>query len=132
MISTTENERVRKIFGNNIRNLRKSMGYSQEKFARILGISQAAVSAWEIGAREPEFGTLLEVSRTFRVPVSSLLPIEETGNASDLDQRTLDMLHQNPRLCVTFDKTRHFDERQLNMVISVIDAIAKEREPDES
>ena len=44
----------------------------------------------------------------------------------DVVQKAADMLHRNPRLCLTFDKTKYFDEKQMGVVMSVIDAIAKE------
>lgn len=126
MIDSRENERVRKIFGENLRKLRQSRGYSQFKFAEIMGVTQAAISAWELGVREPELGIVFAIAKQFNVPVSSLIPIEKTGMDEDIDQKALDFLHQNPRWCVTFDKTRYFDERQMDVVLSVIDAIAKE------
>ena len=91
-----------------------------------MGVTQAAISAWELGIREPELGIVFAIAKQFKVPVTSLLPIEKTGMDEDIDQKALDFLHQNPRWCVTFDKTRYFDEQQMDVVLSVIDAIAKE------
>jgi len=102
------------------------------KFAEAIGSTQAAVSAWEIGVREPEFSVIFEIARIFHVPVSTLIPLEESGMDEDLTQKAIDMVHQNPRLCVTFDKTRYFDEKQMGVVMSVIDAIAKESVPDDA
>lgn len=101
------------------------------KFAEIIGNTQAGVSAWELGVREPEFTVVFDIAQKFNVPVSSLLPLEESGREDDIVQRAIDMAHKNPRLCVTFDKTRFFNEKQLGVVMSVIDAIAKESEPDD-
>lgn len=126
MVDSKENERIRKIFGENLRTLRQSLGLSQFRFADKIGVTQASVSAWELGVREPELGIVFSIARQFNVPVSSLIPIEKSGIADDVNMRALDFLHQNPRWCVTFDKTRFFDEDQMNVVMSVIDAIAKE------
>ena len=123
-----DNTNIRRKFGENLRNLRKSRGYSQMKFAEMIGTTQAAVSSWEIGIREPEFGMVFNIADIFNVPVSSLIPIEESGMEEDMNQKLIDMLHQNPQLCVTFDKTKYFDEKQMGVVMSVIDAIAKESE----
>ena len=127
------NEEIRKRFGANIRALRKSRGYSQQKFANALGIgiTQATVSSWEVGLREPEFSVVFEIANKFKVPVSSLIPIDQTGMDEDLNQQFIDMIHQNPRICATFDKTKYFDDKQMGVVMSVIDAIAKERETQE-
>lgn len=119
------NEAIRKKFGENLRDLRKSRGYSQEKFAKELGVAQASVSAWELGTREPEFSVVFEISKVFRVPVSSLIPICESGMEEDAVQETVDLVRQNPRLRVTFDKMKHFDKHKMNVVLGVVDAIAK-------
>ena len=127
-----KSDNIRKKFAENIRRLRLSRGYSQEKFAQACNKSQAVISSWEIGIRQPELDVIFEVAECFHVPVSTLIPLEESGMAEDIDQKTIDMLHQNPRLCTTFDKTKYFDEKQMSVVMSVIDAIAKESEPSES
>lgn len=121
-----ENATIRKKFGENLRALRKSRGYSQMKFADAIGATQAAVSAWEVGIREPEFSVIFDIAAKFQIPVSSLIPLEESGMDEDVVQKAADMLHRNPRLCLTFDKTKYFDEKQMGVVMSVIDAIAKE------
>ena len=125
-----DNTAIRRRFGENLRALRKSRGYSQMKFAEVIGTTQAAVSSWEIGIREPEFSVVFDIASKFGVPVSSLIPLEESGRDEDLVQKAADMLHKNPRLCVTFDKTKYFDEKQMGVVMSVIDAIAKESDPE--
>ena len=125
-----DNTAIRRRFGENLRALRKSRGYSQMKFADIIGTTQAAVSSWEIGIREPEFSVVFDIASKFGVPVSSLIPLEESGRDEDLVQKAVDMLHKNPRMCVTFDKTKYFDEKQMGVVMSVIDAIAKESDPE--
>ena len=121
-----ENATIRKKFGENLRALRKSRGYSQMKFAEAIGATQAAVSAWEVGIREPEFSVIFDIAAKFQIPVSSLIPLEESGMDEDVVQKAADMLHRNPRLCLTFDKTKYFDEKQMGVVMSVLDAIAKE------
>lgn len=96
------------------------------KFAEIVGTTQAAISAWELGLREPEFTVVFDIAEKFGVPASTLIPLEESGRDEDITQRAIDLLHQNPRLCVTFDKTKYFNEQQMGVVMSVIDAISKE------
>lgn len=125
-----ENAQIRKKFGENLRALRKLRGYSQMKFAEVIGATQAAVSAWELGVREPEFSIVFGIAQQFHVPVSSLIPLEESGMDEDVVQKAADMLHRNPRLCVTFDKTKYFDEKQMGVVMSVIEAISKESDPE--
>lgn len=123
-----DNVDIRKKFGENLRSLRKSRGYSQMKFAETIGIgtTQAAVSAWEVGIREPEFSVIFAIADTFHVPVSSLIPLEASGMEEDMVQKAADMLRVNPSLSTAFDKIKYFDEKQMGVVMSVIDAISKE------
>ena len=123
-----DNSQIKKKLGENIRALRKSRGYSQMKFAEAIGfgVTQAAVSAWEVGIREPELYVIFGIADQFKVPVSSLIPLEGSGNDMDCVQTVLDLLNKNPRLFMMFDKMKYFDEKQISVVMSVVDAIAKE------
>ena len=126
MMNAAENERIRKILGANLRNLRQSRGYSQFKFAEIVGATQAAISAWELGSREPELGTVFQIANMFKVPVSSLVPIEESSMDDDVTQKVIDAVRQNPGISAAIQKMKFFDEKQLNVVMSVVDAISTE------
>lgn len=43
---------------NNIRNARKAKGLTQTELAKIVGVTQGNMSAWETGRWEPEMATL--------------------------------------------------------------------------
>ena len=131
MMNAAENERIRKILGANLRNLRQSRGYSQFKFAEIVGATQAAISAWELGSREPELGTVFQIANMFKVPVSSLVPIEESSMDDDVTQKVIDAVRQNPGISAAIQKMKFFDEKQLNVVMSVVDAISTEANANE-
>lgn len=66
--------------GNKICILRKKHGYSQERLAKLLGISFQAISKWENGNSSPDIDLLTKISRIFNVSVDFLLdnnPIDE-------------------------------------------------------
>lgn len=113
--------------GENIRALRKSRGYSQEKFAELIGSNQVTLSCWELDQRRPSLETIQNIASTFHVPVSSLLSIESSGNVEDSDRELLDVLHSNPKIRLLFDKTRYMNSSDLDAVLGVVNAIAKER-----
>ena len=117
---------IRKRFGENLRALRTSRGYSQKKFSELIDWTQAAVSAWELGVREPEMSVVFDIADTLKVPVSSLIPIEMSGIDDDIARKILDVLYQNPQLFAAFDKIKYFDEKQMAVVLSVIEAISRE------
>jgi putative transcriptional regulator len=57
----------------NIKNLRKSKGYSQETLAAHLHVVRQTVSKWEKGLSVPDAVMLEQMAELFEVPVSSLL-----------------------------------------------------------
>lgn len=131
MLDSNVNEKMRKILGANLRNLRQSRGYSQLKFAEIVGTTQASISAWELGTREPELGTVFQIAKIFMVPVSSLLPVEESGLDEDASRKVLSAVGQNHGLGTAILKMQYFDSKQLAVVTSVIDAISTEASSNE-
>ena len=96
------------------------------KFSELIEWTQAAVSAWELGVREPEMSVIFDIADTLKVPVSSLIPIEMSGMEDDVAQKIIDVLYQNPQLFAAFDKIKYFDEKQMTVVLSVIEAISRE------
>lgn len=59
-----------------IKSLRKKKGLSQAQIALKLGITQGAVSQWEIGKTEPSSDQLLALSKIFGVSVYELKGVE--------------------------------------------------------
>lgn len=57
----------------NIRNIRKEKGMTQEALAEAIGVTTAAVSKWETGQSVPEVGMLMELADFFEVSVDALL-----------------------------------------------------------
>ena len=114
-------------FGDNLRDLRKSRGFSQDRFAREIGSNQVNVSAWELGTRRPGLETIKHIAETFKVPVSTLISISETGNSDDYVQEIADMLHQHPKVRILFDRAKYMSESDLDTVLNVINAITRER-----
>lgn len=56
-----------------IESVRKAAGMSQGELARLLGVTQGAVSQWEQGATNPTVSRLAEIARIFGVKVDDLL-----------------------------------------------------------
>lgn len=52
---------------NNIKYLRQKSGLSQADFAKLLGVSDKAVSTWEKGTREPRMGIIQKLSDMYGV-----------------------------------------------------------------
>ena len=73
---TTRNVKMKgdtKMFGENLKSLRKKSGYTQQEFASVLGISASAVGMYEQGRREPDQKLLMKMAETFEVSLDRLL-----------------------------------------------------------
>lgn len=60
-------------FEENLRELRKQMGYSQEELAEKLQVSRQAVSKWENGSGYPELDKLMSLCELFHCTMDDLL-----------------------------------------------------------
>ena len=64
-------------FGNRLFEKRKQLGLSQSQAARLLGVSDKAVSKWENGRSKPTTDTLRKLAALYKIPVEELLALRE-------------------------------------------------------
>lgn len=64
--------------GENIKNLRKTKGLTQEEFANSIGVSFQTVSKWERGDSYPDITILPIISEYFETTVDALLGIDKS------------------------------------------------------
>ena len=60
-------------FGENLKSLRQANKISQQTLAKIVGVDQRTVSAWEKGVCEPSFDTLAKLCEIFNEDFNGLL-----------------------------------------------------------
>ncbi len=58
--------------------LRKRRGFTQEEFAKAVGVSRQSVYKWESGRSYPEAEKLMEIRRLYGISVDELLDESET------------------------------------------------------
>ncbi len=75
----------RRLMGQTIRGIRNRLGMSQAEFGESLGVEGSAVSKWEKGQTQPEYGTLAKIATMGLVDV---LVFHETTNVAALPQIT--------------------------------------------
>ena len=114
-------------FGENLRSLRTSRGYSQDKFAKEIGSNQVNVSSWELGTRMPNLATIRHIADTFKIPLSSLISIESTGLDDDYVREVADLLRHDPKIRLLFDRAKYLSQTDLDAVLGVVTAITRER-----
>ena len=112
-------------FQNKLRNLRISRGLTQIELAEGLGTSQSSITSWESGRREPDFATIRRLADYFHVPMSSLLPSEETADDNYIGSIS-QSIAKNPKLLLLFERTRFLPDSELDAVLAVANALSKD------
>lgn len=127
-------------FGVRLKALRETHNLTQTELANKLGVRQTTISNWEKGIREPEtIGEVIKISSFFNVELSSLVQSDENniyGNHKDnLDYfsdkpELLDLyqqIYESQTLQLLFDSAKDLTPQDLEMVLTIIKGIRKER-----
>lgn len=64
-------------FAKNLKELRAEVNLTQAALAEKMGVSQRAVSNWELGARQPDYDMLIKIAKYFEVSVDYLLGVDD-------------------------------------------------------
>ena len=74
-------------FSQNVMELRRKLGWSQEELGSRLGVSRQTVSKWESGQTTPELEKLVAMAELFQISIDQLVGREEAGreNAPEID-----------------------------------------------
>lgn len=76
-------------YGNYLYELRKQNGYTQRYVAYQLGVSDKAVSKWEMGKSKPDLDKLKLLSILYDVPLNDLLNIEKNNKHININKIVL-------------------------------------------
>lgn len=68
----------------NIRNLRKAKGLTQEQFAEIMGVSLQSISRWETGVSEPNIQVIAEIADYFETSIDYLVGAKTDKESKEL------------------------------------------------
>lgn len=110
-------------FSDNLRNIRLQRGLTQMELAKDLGTSQSSITSWEQERREPDFRTLQKLADYFGVPLSALLPSDDSSDP-DYYNVVVNSFNTNQKLRTLFDITRNFSDRDLDALIAVARSIS--------
>lgn len=110
---------IKIMLGNNIKNLRKQKGFTQEELAIRLNVVRQTVSKWEKGYSVPDADILEKISDVFEVTVGDLLGKEvyENRNADDI---TIQLSRINEQLAIKNSRTKKVLKTIRNIVIGMI------------
>lgn len=129
----------------NIKYLREMHRMTQDEVAQAIGASDKAVSAWERGERQPRMGYVQKMADLFGIEIELLMDGDidtisspkPIGNATTTNRhKTISLSAKNrarsisPQQAILFDRTKDLTEAQMNIVLSLVDAIRKESDSD--
>lgn len=128
--------------GENIKAVREHHNMSQSDFAKLLNMTASAVSAWELGTREPRIKNLRQIADLFQIPMSELMngdvetyykakksPASAAAETRELTREELiDILMRLRILRSPTDTLSDADLKFLMHVISVLDDWFSQRE----
>ena len=120
---------IKEIFSKNLRYFMEKTNTSQADICQKLGVSSATASDWYNGKKYPRTDKLHQLADLLGVRFSALTT--EEGPKDYEDQQRLEALHQNPKLRLLFDIQKELSESDLNAVLGITKAIAKERGDDD-
>ncbi|MBO4360351.1 MAG: helix-turn-helix domain-containing protein [Eubacteriaceae bacterium] len=69
--------------GNNLRELRKEKGLTQEQLAERMGVARRTVSRWETGSNMPDMDILIELSELYSEDLLDILNGERNSEKMD-------------------------------------------------
>lgn len=124
------------MIGNRIKKERAKKKITQEELAKMIGVSPSTIGMYEQNRREPDYKTLVELSKIFNCSVDYLLgltdvknPTDKISDALEEDEELLEFwneLKEREELQLLFKQTRALDKKTIQQVIRIIKAIEDE------
>ena len=101
-------------FGDNLKQIRKSKGMSQEQLADMVNVTRQSVSKWENGDGYPEMNNILELCKIFNCKLNDLVHTD-MSDISLLDEQ----------IVMNVVKFNEKKQKQMKSLSSVIEMIGK-------
>lgn len=115
-------------FGGNLQVIRIGHGLSQAELGRLVGASQAAISAYERNFREPSFEMCEKLADALNVPLSAIMIPTEKSADEGLVRAVADSFHNDPKRRLLFSLQLNASPEDLDFVNTFLQRIAEERE----
>jgi transcriptional regulator with XRE-family HTH domain len=116
------------LFSIRIKKLRESKNLKQQDLAKILNISNSAISKWEQGAREPDFKTLKVIADYFNVSTDYLIGKDTNNSIPDYfetPQKAIKFILEQPMIANFggYDLELMSDQEIMDMAEDVADML---------
>jgi HTH-type transcriptional regulator/antitoxin PezA len=80
-----------------IKDIRLTHGLSQENFAKILKVSQKAISNWEAGNDKPNSESLIMIYKKFNITPNEILGIENYDYNFQYEHNGTKLIHKEKK-----------------------------------
>ena len=109
------------MFQENLKNLRKKKGYSQQELAVRLNVVRQTISKWEKGLSVPDADTLIQMAEVFDVSVNELLGVNvEMKDEESINAITEQLVRINEQLAVKNNRWRKFWKRVGLVLLAIL------------
>jgi transcriptional regulator with XRE-family HTH domain len=115
-VSKLQNRGYYKALGMRIAQLRKEQSMTQAELARILGVSQQTVFAYELGERRVAVSLLPLLVKTLAIPVQELIGLAPPGRVKR--QRL------SPKIIRQVERIQQLPKAEQRFVVRLIDSLA--------
>jgi transcriptional regulator with XRE-family HTH domain len=120
MVNKQESRAYFRALGAYVSKLRKEQGLTQAELARLLGVSQQTVFAYELGDRRVSVLMLIKLAKIFGVPVEALMRLIPSAPPTDRRPSPAGIRHAE-----RFQQLRKSDQRFVTRIIDVL--LARQR-----
>ncbi len=109
------------MFNDNLKNLRKERGFSQEQLAVRLNVVRQTVSKWENGTSVPDAELLIKLAEVLDVSVSDLLgkKIEISADQNEMDILASELAKLNELLATYGNKFSDL-KKKIGIAIGIV------------
>jgi len=101
-----------------LKELRKLLNRTQSEVAKVLNISRAAYSTYEIGKREPDHNTLKKMANYFNVSIDYLLENETSPEQTEEVEKWIKVFNE---VGITEEQLKNLTQKQKESIIAIID-----------
>jgi len=110
---------------------RKELGLTLEEVAQAVGVGKSTVRKWENGMiKNMGRDKIAALAAVLQMSAVEFVPSITETEISTEDKERLEMLHQNPRLGLLFDRTARMTSEDVEFMLQFADRITKERDKD--
>lgn len=125
---TPQEEELKKIISNNIRNKINEEGISQAEFSRRSGIPPTTLSGYVKGVTRPNAANLQKISDTFGILKSDIDPSYKKGySLEDWKRDQISPTKEHPIIDETIETMKQLDESRQQVVLATANVQLKEQ-----